>query len=80
MSKNRNRILLTAKILYEETDMDNAITVPELVECLETYRIKPDRKSLYMDLEDINETLFPVRYIPNHGYYAVKKGEEHADR
>lgn len=80
MSKRRKRILLTAKILYEETDMYNAITVPELMECLETYGIKPDRKVVYRDIDAIGQTLFPVYHIPNHGYYAVKKGEEHADR
>lgn len=79
MSKNRKRLLLTAKILYEETDTDNAITVPELMECLEAYGIKPDRKPVYLDIKAISETLFPVKHIPGKGYYAVKKGDHHAD-
>lgn len=78
--KSRRRILFVAKILYQETDEDNPISFAEIMECLETYGIKPDRKVVYRDIDAIGQTLFPVYHIPNHGYYAVKKGEEHADR
>lgn len=72
--RSRKRLLLVAKILYKETDEDNAITFSELMECLDSYGCKADRKTLYRDIEAIRETLFPVRYVVRKGYYAEKKG------
>ena len=77
--KSRRRILLVAKILYQETDEDNPISFAEITECLELYGCKPDRKVLYKDIKVICETLFPVRHVTNKGYYA-EKGDQHADR
>lgn len=78
--KSRRRILFVAKILYQETDEKNLISMSELMECLEVSGCKADKKSIYKDIAAIRETLFPVIYVSNCGYYAVKKGEQHADR
>lgn len=80
MLKTRKRLLLIAKILYQETDKKNLISMSELMECLEVSGCKADKKSIYKDIAAIRETLFPVIYVSNRGYYAVKKGEEYADR
>lgn len=80
MLKNRKRLLLIAKILYQETEEKNLISMSELMECLEVSGCKADKKSIYKDIAAIRKTLFPVMYVRNRGYYAVKKGEEHADR
>lgn len=80
MLKNRKRLLLIAKILYQETDEKNVISLPELRECLEVSGCKADKKSIYKDIKAIRETLFPVIYVSNRGYYAVKKGAQNADR
>lgn len=80
MLKNRKRLLLIAKILYEETDERNPISFAEMMDRLDLYGCKADRKPVYNDIKAVGETLFPVRYIPRKGYYAEREGYRHADR
>lgn len=67
----RERILLLAKILYNETDRNNPVTLTELLDVLDTnFGRGAKRATLQADIKAISETLFPVNYyyMQDHGY------------
>ena len=45
------KLLCLCKILWERTDEDHPMTVPELIQALEEWDIKAERKSIYDDME-----------------------------
>lgn len=47
----RTKLLYLMKILLEETDEQNPMTMKELINKLATYDIQAERKSIYSDLE-----------------------------
>lgn len=49
----RQKLLCLMKILLEQTDEDNALTIPELIEKLADMGVEAERKSLYSDLETL---------------------------
>ena len=48
------KLLCLCRILWERTDEDHPLTVPELIQALEAWDIKAERKSIYDDLEVVN--------------------------
>ncbi len=52
-SNQKLKILYLAKILNENTNDDNGITMPQIIEKLESYGISADRKTIYMDIEEL---------------------------
>lgn len=67
----RERILLLAKILYNETGPNNPVTLTELLDILDTkYGRGAKRATLQADIKAISETLFPIEYyyMQDHGY------------
>lgn len=56
MSKSANqklKLLYLAKIFSEKTDEEHGLTLTELIRLLEQYQVSADRKTLYMDLEEL---------------------------
>ncbi len=52
---NKMKLLYLYQILYESTDQDNPFTVKEMIEELELYGVKSERKSIYSDLRLLEE-------------------------
>lgn len=53
--KQRLKILYLYKILFEQTDENHSITMPQIIEELDKYGIKAARKALYADIEALRE-------------------------
>ena len=56
MAKGTNqklKMLYLTKIFMEETDEQHPLTMPQLIEKLNAYGVNADRKTLYMDLEEL---------------------------
>lgn len=55
MAKAKLKMLYLAKIFSEETDDGHGLTLPQIIEKLESYDIKADRKTLYQDFEELRQ-------------------------
>lgn len=58
MARNGNgkfRLLYLQKIFLERTDEEHGITMPEIVKALEEYGVSAERKSLYGDIQALQE-------------------------
>ena len=55
MAKAKLKMLYLAKIFSEETDDMHGLTMPQIIEKLEQYDIKADRKTLYQDFEELRQ-------------------------
>ncbi|MCQ2437272.1 MAG: WYL domain-containing protein [Clostridia bacterium] len=54
MGSNRKlKLLYLAKIFFEKTDEEHALTLAEITELLHGYDIEADRKTLYQDIEEL---------------------------
>lgn len=47
------KIMYLAKILFEETDEDHGLTMPQIIHELDGYGIQTQRKTLYTDFEEL---------------------------
>ncbi len=47
------KMLYLAKIFYEETDDAHSLTVPQIADKLAAYGVNADRKTLYLDFEEL---------------------------
>lgn len=47
------KMLYLAKIFSEETDDNHALTMPQIIEKLAAYGVNADRKTLYLDFEEL---------------------------
>jgi len=50
-SQQKLKLLYLMKILMEQTDEENTLTIPQLITALEGYGVSAERKSIYSDLE-----------------------------
>lgn len=74
----RERILLLAKVLYNETDRDNPLSLTELLDILDTkFGRGAKRTTLQSDIKAINDTLFPIGYyyLQDQGFAYYRKGD-----
>jgi len=55
MAKAKLKMLYLAKIFSEETDDAHGLTLPQIVERLDSYGIKADRKTLYQDFDELRQ-------------------------
>lgn len=63
MSKSSNqklKLLYLAKILSEKTDEDHGLTIQQIISLLKTYDISADRKTLYLDFEELRKFGYDV--------------------
>lgn len=65
------KLLYLLEILKSKTDEDHPLGVPELIEELAKREVFAERKSLYRDMEVLQEAGFDVMYTrsPKNGYY-----------
>ena len=47
------KLLYLSKILFEETDEEHGITMPQIIHALDGYGIQADRKTLYTDINEL---------------------------
>ena len=52
-SNQKLKMLYLMKIFMEETDEQHGLTMPQLIEKLNAYGVNADRKTLYMDMEEL---------------------------
>ena len=52
-SNQKLKMLYLVKIFMEETDDDHGLTMPQLISKLNAYGVNADRKTIYMDLEEL---------------------------
>lgn len=53
--KQKQKLLYIAKYLMEQTDESHAVSTPKLIEYLASEGIKAERKSIYNDIDTLNE-------------------------
>ena len=61
--RQKQKVLLLLRILYERTDASHGMTLQELAHALQRYGIECERKSLYRDLEAISDAGFQVERV-----------------
>lgn len=61
------KALYLARIFYEKTDPQHPLTMPELLAALERYGIVAERKSIYADIEALQQ--LGVDIVASHGKY-----------
>ncbi len=65
MAPNRKpRILYMAKILFEETDAEHGLSLPQIQERLEEHGVASERKALYRDLEHLRTFGLDIQKLP----------------
>lgn len=71
MAKAKLKLLYLAKIFSEETDDENGLTMPQIIEKLRGYDINADRKTLYQDFEELRQFGFDLisEQIGHNTYY-----------
>ena len=52
-SNQKLKMLYLVKIFMEETDEQNPLTMQQLISKLNAYGVNADRKTLYMDLDEL---------------------------
>ncbi|WP_026528974.1 helix-turn-helix transcriptional regulator [Butyrivibrio sp. VCD2006] len=63
------KLYYLAKILKEQTDDEHGLTMPELIEELEMYDVTADRKSIYNDIEALNDIGYDIVGEKSGKYY-----------
>ena len=70
MNVSKLKILYILKILQEESDEDNELTMPQIIERLANYGIEAERKSVARDLKSLCEYGYDISLFENKkGYY-----------
>lgn len=77
MRGKKPRILYLYKILKENTDDANGITMAQIIEQLQSYQIDAERKSIYNDLKDLREYGYKIemRKMHSKSMYYLKNEE-----
>lgn len=80
MARGKNqklKLFYLAKIMQEETDDKHGLTMPQIIEKLAAYGIEAQRKSLYDDLEALNDSGIDIIKTPvgKRTYYSVGSRE-----
>lgn len=61
ISQKKRKLLLLARIFWEETDEQHSLSLTQLLERLEELGCPAERKSLYDDMETLRSVGYPVR-------------------
>lgn len=75
VSEKKKKTLYLLKILLEKTDPEHALTLPQLLEELESVGISAERKSIYDDIETLRSVGFEIetRKTRTFQYYVAKR-------
>lgn len=60
VSEKKKKLLFLLKILLQKTDGEHALTLPQLLEELESLGVSAERKSIYDDLETLRSVGVPI--------------------
>ena len=60
VSDRKLKLLYLLQMLWEGTDSQHALTLPQMLEGLEARGIQAERKSLYDDLETLRQFGLPI--------------------
>ncbi len=75
-SNQKLKILYLLKILMQETDEAHPMPMPALVRRLTSFGISAERKSVYGDIETLNQFGFDILLEPGKGYYMASRSFE----
>lgn len=81
-SNQKLKLLYMIEILKEYTDEEHAITTSELINRLEQYGIKAERKTIYSDIETLNDFGYDILTSKQknlNGYYMASREFELAE-
>ena len=74
--RQKLKLLYILKILWDETDEFHPISTQKLIERLEKYDIKAERKTIYRDMDDLREFGLDIGFNANKsngGYYMEQR-------
>ena len=72
----KQKLLCIMRMLQEETDASQGLSMPQIIERLEVQGIKAERKALYRDLEALRGAGFEIRKLPTRPVqYALIRSE-----
>ncbi len=79
MSKSFNqklKLMYLQKILHEKTDEENGLTLAQIIDKLDAYGIKAERKSIYSDFEALRSYGMEIESTrgKNTTYYGISEG------
>ena len=74
-SRQKLKLLYIMKLLMERTDEEHSVTVPEMIEYLESQGISAERKSIYDDIETLRLYGFDIEMHKGRhtGYFIVNR-------
>ena len=74
-SSQRSKLLYLMKILHDKTDQNNPLTINEIIEELDIYNIKAERKSIYTDFEVLRQFGLDIVVVKSKttGYYLANR-------
>ncbi len=80
-TKQKQKLLYIAEYLLQNTDETHAVTTPQLIAYLESNGIKAERKSIYSDIETLNEFGMDIIRSSEHrgGYQIASRDFELAE-
>lgn len=70
--KQKLKMLYLVDILKNKTDDDHGITMSEIIEELSKYQISAERKSLYTDINALNDFGYEIDLQKDKGHYVYK--------
>lgn len=74
VSEKKKKLFYLLEILHEKTDADHALTLPEILQELESRGISAERKSIYDDLETLKSLGFQIETLKNKNFkYYIEK-------
>lgn len=79
--KQKQKLLYLARYFMEKTDEKHVVSTPRLIEYLEANDIRAERKSIYDDIETLNEFGFDIVHTggPKGGYFLASRDFELAE-
>ena len=72
-SRQKKKILLILKLLAEKSDEDNPVSIKTIISYLESFGITAERRSIYSDIEELEELGFDIIYERNRGYFLASR-------
>lgn len=80
MAKGANqklKMLYLARIFSEQTDEEHGLTMPEIIERLAAYDVNADRKTLYLDFEELRRFGLDIvsDHVGHNTYYSLASRE-----
>ena len=71
------KMLYLAKIFREQTDDEHGLTMPEIIERLAAYDVNADRKTLYLDFEELRRFGLDIvsDHVGHNTYYSLASRE-----